>query len=185
MACLPCHTRPCRRWPRWRATRRWCWPYPTRASSTGATSSMGATCCARKTSASASATAPTWPGFRSRNCMRTATRCWPAGAGKGAISSVCSTNSTNTRKPRGATTACASTCLARKRARPCCSRCRWPSANCVRWPSMSKRRPMPATARSNFMWRTACSAKWKCCTTSCWPCSRTAPTRVCVRATWW
>ncbi|UUZ53972.1 exodeoxyribonuclease V subunit gamma [Massilia sp. H-1] len=46
-ACRRCRTRPCRRWPRWRAIPRSCWPCPIPASSTGATSSKGASCCAR------------------------------------------------------------------------------------------------------------------------------------------
>src|SRR5471032_3332953 len=133
--------------------------------------------------ASSSATAPTWRRYRSKNCMRTAIRCWQAGAGKGVTSSACSMNSMKARPPKGATTACASTCLARKRARPCCNRCRSPSANCVRWPNMKSCHPRRRTARSNFTWRIACSAKSKCCTTSCWPCLRTAPKRACARAT--
>ena len=79
------------------ATPRWCWPCPTRAATTGATSSRAATCCAPRTVVSSCATARTWARCRSKSCTPTAIRCWPAGGARAATSSACSTNSTKRR----------------------------------------------------------------------------------------
>ena len=142
-----CRTRRCRRWPRWRATRRCCWRCPTPASSTGATSSKAANCCAPRTGASRRAAAPTCPRMPLEDLHAHShpllAELGPAGA---RLRPHARRIRRRARPAPSASPTCASTCSPTARATPCWRRCRPRSATCCRCrehPQRAARRRRP------------------------------------------
>ncbi len=165
----------CRRWPRCGG------PHPgadgrspTRAATTGPTSSKGRDAAAPVAPPPSAARAPRPRGGAARRHARcTATRCSPRGAGRAATSCASSTPST-TRRPRSTASPSPAIDLfdEERRQHAAGTRCRANIRDLVplhEHPAHAG--AMRTTARSSSTSRTAASARWRCCTTSCWRCS--------------